>query len=417
MAEDNRWKYVLSVKLRRFDVCDVSEALRRNKHKQLIISGKMDKFVQFTNNHSNRASCRYGKGCYQTNPYHFNKFTHNHLEQIIAGSLSTNSHHQIPDDLLSKKQLILEQIKIINDLVRKKSTKSAKNRPDESMQQSSSSSLPEVTANSVFSSTDNCTQSKSDELSPDSVSIAQRDADFETNIHNYVEVVNPKGEMAQKLAAARPYNYFLTCVTSSPSTHTEPLSITFQEIFDPSLGDLECSVQINFVVEADWLLGQYYFAGCLNKPLLILYGMAAPQLEAISKIRPNITAHFVKMQFQFATHHTKMMLLGYTDGSMRVVISTANLYYEDWHNRTQGLWMSDKLEALPDGCDTATGESPTKFRNELLTFLSSYKLHQLKPWLARIRKTDFSLVRQIYLFNSISGISQILNYVFLFTFR
>lgn len=31
-----------------------------------------------------------------------------------------------------------------------------------------------------------------------------------------------------------------------------------------------------------------------------------------------------------------MSLLGYKDGSMRVVVSTANLYEDDWENRTQG---------------------------------------------------------------------------------
>lgn len=31
-----------------------------------------------------------------------------------------------------------------------------------------------------------------------------------------------------------------------------------------------------------------------------------------------------------------MMLLCYEDGSLRVVVSTANLYQDDWDNRTQG---------------------------------------------------------------------------------
>lgn len=54
--------------------------------------------------------------------------------------------------------------------------------------------------------------------------------------------------------------------------------------------------------------------------------------------------------------------------------------------------MSDKLEALTEGSDTAAGESPTEFRNELLKYLTSYKLPDLQKWLVRIRKTDFSSV-------------------------
>lgn len=151
--------------------------------------------------------------------------------------------------------------------------------------------------------------------------------------------------------------------------------------------------QNGFRLHSYFFAAQYYFAGHLDKPMLILYGSGSQELETISRTKPQITAHFVKMPTPFATHHTKMMLLGYKDGSMRVVVSTANLYEDDWHNRTQGIWMSEKLDALPSGSDTTAGESRTEFRNELLKYLSSYKLPQLQSWLVRIRKTDFSSVR------------------------
>lgn len=35
------------------------------------------------------------------------------------------------------------------------------------------------------------------------------------------------------------------------------------EILDPSLGDLESSVQMNFMVDIGWVLSHYYFAGYL----------------------------------------------------------------------------------------------------------------------------------------------------------
>lgn len=88
-----------------------------------------------------------------------------------------------------------------------------------------------------------------------------------------------------------------------------------------------------------------------------------------------------------------MMLLGYKDGSMRVVVSTANLYEDDWHNRTQGLWMSEKLDALPIGSDTTAGESETEFRSELLKYLASYNLpHLLATWIQRIQNSNFTSV-------------------------
>lgn len=47
------------------------------------------------------------------------------------------------------------------------------------------------------------------------------------DIHQYISVVNPKGQMQKKLEQAAPYNFFLTTVTDSKQTHQEPLSITF----------------------------------------------------------------------------------------------------------------------------------------------------------------------------------------------
>lgn len=88
-----------------------------------------------------------------------------------------------------------------------------------------------------------------------------------------------------------------------------------------------------------------------------------------------------------------MMLLAYKDGSMRVVVSTANLYEDDWHNRTQGIWISPLLTPMADSADTAAGESPTNFRQDLMLYLVEYKCGELQPWIARIRKTDFSSIK------------------------
>lgn len=335
------------------------------------------------------AICQYGKDCYRKNPHHFMEYSHDHLDKILEDNAATTDigQYNIPDSVTAKKDLILDQIKIINQLFPKHplddEPSAKKNKPGGSAQQT-----PSLLSDSV----DGCVPSTSASTSSQTVS-------SKVNIHDYIKVVTPKGKMAEKLSAARPYNYFLTCITSSAPTHKELLSITFQEILDPSLGELETSVQINFMVDIGFLLGQYYFAGHLNKPMLILYGSGSPELETISQHKPQITAHFVKMPTAFSTHHTKMMLLGYKDGSMRVVVSTANLYEDDWHNRTQGLWMSEKLGSLPDGCDTTAGESATGFRNELLKYLSSYKIPHLQPWLVRIRKTDFSSVTYIFLTN------------------
>ncbi|XP_059609535.1 probable tyrosyl-DNA phosphodiesterase isoform X2 [Phlebotomus argentipes] len=310
--------------------------------------------------------CQYGKNCYRKNPSHFEEYNHVHLENIIRSADGGN--YNVPEEFSLAKDLILEQIAIILSIF-----------PHLSMQ-------PQTKVQKM--------EEKQVEKRPDSYSEAggsskaipkDLESRSEKNIHDYIKVVLPKGKMEEKLRAAAPYNFFLTAITDSPATHTHPQTITFQEILDKSLGELECSLQINFMVDVGWLLGHYYFAG-----------------YDINKSRPNVEAMKVQMATPFGTHHTKMMLLGYADGSMRVVISTANLYEDDWHNRTQGLWMSPKLSAIPVSSDTAFGESPTGFREDLLRYLMAYNIPKVQKWITRVRKSNFSEVN-VFLVASVPG--------------
>ena len=60
-----------------------------------------------------------------------------------------------------------------------------------------------------------------------------------------------------KINAAAPMYFFLSIVTNVPATTTEPLSLSFADLLDPSLGIMKESLQINFMVEPGWLLAQY----------------------------------------------------------------------------------------------------------------------------------------------------------------
>ena len=61
---------------------------------------------------------------------------------------------------------------------------------------------------------------------------------------------------------------------------------------------------------------------------------------------------FFRSPYPYGTHHTKLMILVYSDNSVRIVVSTANLVPSDWQNRTQGLWVSPKCPP------TEAGETP-----------------------------------------------------------
>lgn len=219
-----------------------------------------------------------------------------------------------------------------------------------------------------------------------------------SQLKQHFPLVVPRNRMAQKIRSAAPYNFFLTSITSSRSTHSDEHFVTFQEILDPSLGELVSSIQINFTVDFEWLLGQYKIAGLDHLPLLVLFGQGYN--EHLTKTRRgNISTKMIEISTPFGCHHTKMMILMYKDKSVRVVISTANLYNHDWDNRVQGLWISEKLQHLDDA---SGGESVTEFRKDLIEYLGNYKLDELKPAMEQMMRCDFSSIK-VFLITSVPG--------------
>lgn len=75
------------------------------------------------------------------------------------------------------------------------------------------------------------------------------------------------------------------------------------------------------------------------------------------------------------------------DSSIRIVISTANLYEPDWTNRTQGVWISPKLPLVPGSVKNK--DSKTHFQRDLLNYMQSYNIVELLFWVDRIRNCDF----------------------------
>lgn len=87
------------------------------------------------------------------------------------------------------------------------------------------------------------------------------------------------------------------------------------------------------------------------------------------------------------------MLFAYKDKSMRVVVSSANLFRAEWEDRTQGLWISPRCPPLPDDARPTDGDSVTEFRKDLKLLLNWYNMPQLISWIKRIRDTDFSDIK------------------------
>lgn len=132
-------------------------------------------------------------------------------------------------------------------------------------------------------------------------------------------------------------------------------------------------------------MAQYKVAGIDKLPHVVIFTAERNLKSAEDQYKRNLTKAKKKH------HNSKMIILKYTDGSMRVVVMTANLFKDDWDTRVQGLWISDKLPTL--GATSKDGESPTGFRDELMKYLESYNMKELKTTISYMYRVDFSSVK------------------------
>ena len=82
----------------------------------------------------------------------------------------------------------------------------------------------------------------------------------EDNVHKNQSIPKLKkynNDVEEKLIKMSPMNLFFNKVKSSPQTHKDKRSLFFTDLLHPSLGNLESSLQINFMVEYDWLMMNY----------------------------------------------------------------------------------------------------------------------------------------------------------------
>ena len=259
-----------------------------------------------------RTECVFGGKCYRKNPHHFREYKHKHLSEL----LKVNN----PDLLLpSDDNIDRNQFRIF-------ATIEAEFCKNDDQKVSQPSQSDEAKGSS----------SKKRSRSPSPKTPESKKLNLETK--------RKKSNIEMKLEAAAPYNFFLTKVKDNPSTHKAANSLYITDLLHPSLGKLKATLQINFMVDLEWLLMNYEVYKTDDIPLVILYGAENPELSSpnFSECYPNIRAVRVKPKYPYGTHHTKMMVLLYEDGGVRVVVHTANLVPGDWENRTQGVWVSPR---------------------------------------------------------------------------
>ncbi|XP_057293375.1 uncharacterized protein LOC130621998 isoform X2 [Hydractinia symbiolongicarpus] len=91
----------------------------------------------------------------------------------------------------------------------------------------------------------------------------------------------------------------------------------------------------------------FVFLACTVYGAVISWKKKILQMSIQPKSHFNILYLLVaaRLPIPYGTHHTKMMLLLYTNG-LRIVIHTATLVENDWFQKTQGVWISSNFTKL-----------------------------------------------------------------------
>ncbi|XP_041069779.1 tyrosyl-DNA phosphodiesterase 1 isoform X1 [Carcharodon carcharias] len=204
------------------------------------------------------------------------------------------------------------------------------------------------------------------------------------------------------LEKAKSFGFYLTKVSGIPAKDNCG-ALHIKDILSPLFGTIKASAQFNYCIDIPWLVKQYP-EEFRTKPLLIVHGeqrQSKAELHGDAHPYPNIRLCQAKLEIAYGTHHTKMMLLLYEEG-FRVVIHTSNLIRDDWHQKTQGIWLSPLYPRLPEGSSESAGESMTNFKRDLIDYLTSYRSAGLGEWIAHVKQHDLSETR-VYLIGSTPG--------------
>ncbi|XP_044013792.1 uncharacterized threonine-rich GPI-anchored glycoprotein PJ4664.02-like [Aphidius gifuensis] len=149
-----------------------------------------------------------------------------------------------------------------------------------------------------------------------------------------------------------PYYFFYSSIYNNKNTWNKKNTITFPEILDSSLGQIQSSFHITSLLNTKWLRQQYLLAAQKNDCFIIY-----DEIDNYDEIPNNIKT--LKIKLPIGKHNSKISILNYDNGA-RIVMLTGSLNPHDWLNNSQGVWISPNLPYLPAG----TNPSIAKIENE-----------------------------------------------------
>ena len=163
---------------------------------------------------------------------------------------------------------------------------------------------------------------------------------------------------------------------------------------------IEWLVLSNFIVDFEFLLQEIPELVSIPQQALIIFGSKdsseLPWKQGATKPNGDCTVDFLhrdpsqpikspsnplSAQFPWGCHHTKLFLVGFSSGRLRVVIHTSNLRWNDVHLKTQGAFVQDFLPKQQNPKSTTTTTTvPCDFQETLLAYIQTYHYTKKQLW-------------------------------------
>ena len=82
----------------------------------------------------------------------------------------------------------------------------------------------------------------------------------------------------------------------------------------------------------------------------------------------------LRVQMPWGCHHTKLFLVGFRSGRLRVIVHTANMRHQDIHLKTQGAFIQDFLR------QPKHQRTSSEFQKTLLSYIQTYDYKEQHVW-------------------------------------
>lgn len=113
------------------------------------------------------------------------------------------------------------------------------------------------------------------------------------------------------------------------------------------------------------------------------------------KYNENITLEPIPLRYDYGTHHSKLMVLFFSNNEVQITIHTANLLDFDWEAMTQGIWVSPRM--------SLTGGGEHEFKTDFIDYIRAYKKPSLNKLADSLESANFDEVQNVSFIGSVPG--------------